>query len=66
MLKNILAYSAAVLEMEQAERDFSEAYERLSQEGSNGYSPGDYELWHLGGYVAAAERLMRDMPAWEA
>lgn len=65
MLKNILAHHAAVLEAEQAERDFSEAYNLNLLNGHYG-SPEDYAVWSTSAYADTAARLVRDMPVWEA
>lgn len=56
------AYYAAMYEAEQAERDFSEIYEALM---GAAYGPEDYALWSIGGYIDAAQRVVRDMPVWE-
>lgn len=61
-----LAWYAACLEAEQAERDFTEAHRAMKSTGGRAGSPQDYAVWAGGGYADAADRLVRDMPVWEA
>jgi hypothetical protein len=62
-----VTYYAAVLEAEQAEREFGEAYRAWAgQSASVSSQTLDYALWSAAGYADAAERLVRDLPVWEA
>ena len=62
-----VAYYAAMIEAEQAERDFSEAYRLMEAAGGVRalYSAADYAMWSAGGYADSAARLVRDMPVLE-
>lgn len=59
------AYYAAVMEAEQADREFSEQFAALP-DNSSGYTAADYALWSIAGYAETAERLVRTMPVWES
>lgn len=65
--RHTVAYWAAMYEAKQAERDFSEAWGAFRATGHMSLgSPEDYAMWSAGGYADAAQRLVRDMPVWEA
>lgn len=52
---------AAVLEAQQARREFHEAYVAVLQSGSRPGSPEDYAMWSLGGYSDAAQRVAHSL-----
>lgn len=60
---NTLEYHAAVLEAEQAHRDFVDAYQAYMRNPLMG-SAQDYLMVHAAGYAQRAEELARALPVW--
>lgn len=61
-----LAFAAAFFEAEQAERDFTEAYNAFRDSGFVTHSPEDYAMWSIGGYADTCNRGLYAMVVWEA
>jgi len=49
---------AALLEAQQANRDYREAYKAFREGGSVWASDLDYEVWSLAGYANTADHLV--------
>lgn len=61
-----VTYWAAMYEAKQAHAEWREAWAAFTGPAARSGSPEDYAMWFASGYADAAERVIRDMPVWEA
>jgi hypothetical protein len=62
-----VAYYAAQYEAQQAGQDYTAAFAAyVNTSYPRAGSPEDYAVWSAGGYADAADRVVRDLPVWEA
>jgi hypothetical protein len=61
-----VAYYAAMYEMDYADAEYRQSYAAFTDSGARAGSPEDYNTWATAHYADAAQRVVRDMPVWEA
>ena len=62
-----VAFYASMYEAQQAGEDYAQAFAAYVQSSyPRTGSSEDYAMWSASGYADAADRVVRDMPVWEA